>query len=104
VLSLAGAYAPKDKDKNPKIINMLEIAGINQVMLEVGSLNVKSLIKRLGSTLTTSVIADGLFGVSTLNNLTSLSSGVAGIPAQSPWRYEHSFAGCWVPGFCLDNV
>jgi pilus assembly protein CpaC len=85
VLSLAGAYAPKDKDKNPKIINMLEIAGINQVMLEVRVSEMsKSLIKRLGFNFNYIGNSGRTFGVSTLNNLTSLSSGVAGIPAQSP--------------------
>ena len=35
VVALANAYAPQDKDKKGKVMNLLEVGGVHQVMLEV---------------------------------------------------------------------
>ena len=49
VLTLAGPYAPLDEEKKPKIINLLEVAGVHQVMLEVRVSEIsRSLLRRLG--------------------------------------------------------
>lgn len=64
-LSMAEAYAPK------KIVNALQVGGVQQVMLEVrvAEMN-RELIKRLG--INFSVIGPDTFGVSLLGGLTSL--------------------------------
>ena len=64
-LSMAEAYAPK------KVINALQVGGVQQVMLEVrvAEMN-RELIKRLG--INFSVIGPDAFGVSLLGGLTSL--------------------------------
>ena len=66
-LSIAEAYAPK------KVINSMQIGGVQQVMLEVrvAEMN-RELIKRLG--INFSAIGPNEFGVSLLGGLTSLSS------------------------------
>ena len=73
VLSLAGPYAPFDQEKKPKIINLLEVGGVHQVMLEVRVSEMsRSLLKRLG----VNFVARGdPFGVSLLNNLTRAEPG-----------------------------
>jgi pilus assembly protein CpaC len=65
-LSLAEAYAPK------KIVNALQVGGVQQVMLEVrvAEMN-RELIKRLG--INFSAIGPNEFGVSLLGGLTSLT-------------------------------
>jgi pilus assembly protein CpaC len=66
-LSMAEAYAPK------KIVNALQVGGVQQVMLEVrvAEMN-RELIKRLG--INFSAIGPNEFGVSLLGGLTSLTS------------------------------
>ena len=66
-LSMAEAYAPK------KIVNAMQVGGVQQVMLEVrvAEMN-RELIKRLGVNFTG--IGNDFFGLSMLANLTSIAS------------------------------
>jgi pilus assembly protein CpaC len=66
-LSMAEAYAPK------KIVNAMQVGGVQQVMLEVrvAEMN-RELIKRLGLNFTG--IGNDFFGLSVLANLTSIAS------------------------------
>ncbi len=65
-LALAGAYAPEGK-----VINMVQVAGIHQVMLEVRVAEMsRSLMKRLGFNM--NVLRKDDFGVSLLDGLTKL--------------------------------
>ena len=76
VLALAGPYAPLDEEKKPKIINLLEVAGVHQVMLEVRISEIsRSLLRRLGFNFAYISSSGNNFGVSLLNQLT------AGYPA-----------------------
>ena len=65
VMALAESYAPK------KVTNLLEVGGIHQVMLEVrvAEMN-RELLRRLG--LNVNYVRGNDFGVSALNNLTTL--------------------------------
>jgi pilus assembly protein CpaC len=68
VLSLAAAYAPKDK-----IVNQLQVGGIHQVMLEVRVAEMsRRVTKRMG--LNFSVVNGNDFGVSLLGGLSSFDS------------------------------
>jgi pilus assembly protein CpaC len=71
-LEIAEAYMPK------KVINLMQVSGVNQVMLEVRVAEMaRSLTRRLGFNF--SVFKDGShFGLSLLNNLTSLSDTISG--------------------------
>jgi len=72
VLALAGAYAPKDK-----IVNLLQVAGIHQVMLEVRVAEMSKLLtKRIGVNFT--YVRGGDFAVSMLGGLTSFAADSAG--------------------------
>src|SRR5688572_7748147 len=66
-LNMAEAYAPK------KIVNAMQVGGVQQVMLEVrvAEMN-RELIKRLGLNFTG--IGNDFFGLSVLANLTSIAS------------------------------
>jgi pilus assembly protein CpaC len=76
VLALTGPYAPMDQQKKPKIINLLEVAGVHQVMLEVRISEMsRGLLRRLGLNFLGRG-SDG-FGVSLLNNLTRAEPGGA---------------------------
>jgi pilus assembly protein CpaC len=78
VLTLTGPYAPLDEEKKPKIINLVEVAGVHQVMLEVRVSEIsRSLLRRLGFNF--AYVNGGNFGVSLLNQLASLPAG--GSPA-----------------------
>jgi len=80
VLALAGPYAPFDEQKKPKIVNLLEVAGVHQVMLEVRVAEIsRSLLKRLGVNFSFVSASGKNFGLSLLNNLSSLPGG--GFPA-----------------------
>ena len=90
VLALAGPYAPLDEEKKPKIINLLEVAGVHQVMLEVRVSEIsRSLLKRLGFNFNYISSSGRSLGLSLLNKLTSLPAGelpsaktpAAGIPS-----------------------
>ncbi len=45
VLALAQSYAPKEKGGHGKIINLLEVGGVQQVMLEVRSLRCQGVLE-----------------------------------------------------------
>jgi len=75
-LTLAEAYAPRDKDKKGKVMNLLEVGGVQQVMLEVRISEIsRTLLRRLGFNF--AYISDGgqTFGISLLKNLSSLPDG-----------------------------
>ena len=85
VLALAGPYAPLDEEKKPKIINLLEVAGVHQVMLEVRVSEIsRSLLRRLGFNFAY-ITSGNNFGVSLLNQLASLPAGspAGGVGASS---------------------
>ncbi len=75
-LAIAGAFMP---EKPEKVINLLQVAGVHQVMLEVRIAEMaRSVTRRLGFNL--AILAGGsTFGLSLLNNLTSL--GTSGLPS-----------------------
>jgi len=78
VLSLAQSYLPK----GGKVINLLEVAGVHQVMLEVRVAEMsRSLQKRLGFNWTYLSGSGKNLGLSLLNKLTSLPTGTGGFPA-----------------------
>ncbi len=80
VLALAGSFAPLDEKKEPKVINLLEVAGVHQVMLEVRISEIsRSLLKRLGFNFNYVSSSGRNLGLSLLSGLTSLPS--AGFPA-----------------------
>jgi pilus assembly protein CpaC len=85
ILALTGSYAPLDEEKRPKIINLLEVAGVHQVMLEVRVSEIsRSLLRRLGINFnymgTSGARNLGLSpGISMLGKLTTLSGG--GLPS-----------------------
>jgi pilus assembly protein CpaC len=73
VLALAGPYAPLDEEKKPKIINLLEVAGVHQVMLEVRVSEIsRSLLRRLGINFNYISSSGNNLGLSLLNRLTTL--------------------------------
>lgn len=73
VLELARAYAPIDKDGRPRIINVLEVGGVHQVMLEVRVSEMsRTLARRLGFNFSFISSSGRQFGVSLLDNLVSL--------------------------------
>src|SRR4030042_6579297 len=75
-LKLAESYLSKDG----KVINLLEVAGVHQVMLEVRVAEMsRSLLKRLGFNFAYLSKDASHFGLSLLENLTSIPS--AGFPA-----------------------
>jgi len=75
VLALVEPYAPTDKDaKKAKIINLLEVGGVQQVMLEVTVSEMsRSVLKRMGVNLNF-MNAAGEFGLTLLNSLTNVTS------------------------------
>ena len=77
VLSLAESYYPK------KVNNLLEVGGVQQVMLEVRVAEMsRTLLKRLGFNFAYVSDSGSNFGVSMLNSLTGIGStiGVTGSP------------------------
>ena len=73
VLALAGPFAPLDEKKEPKIINLLEVAGIHQVMLEVRVSEIsRTLLRRLGFNFNYIGGSGQNFGLNLLSGLTSL--------------------------------
>lgn len=71
VLKLAQAYAHTKDDKEEKVINLLQVGGIQQVMLEV---RIAEISKSLGSELGVNFAIEGndAFGLSLLDNLTAI--------------------------------
>lgn len=73
VMELARAYAPLDKDGRPRIINVLEVGGVHQVMLEVRVSEMsRTLARRLGFNFSFISSSGQQFGISLLDNLVSL--------------------------------
>lgn len=72
VLALAEAYAAKGKGADSKIINLLEVGGVHQVMLEVRVAEMsRTLMRKLGVNLRANYINDGnSFTVGFLKDLT----------------------------------
>jgi len=75
ISKLAEAYAPLDKmTQKPKILNLLEAGGVQQVMLEVRVAEMsRSLMRRLGVNF--NWISNGTFGIGLLNSLSKVPSG-----------------------------
>jgi len=85
-----GTETGKEKEKEiekekKKVINLLQVAGVHQVMLEVRVAEMaRSLTRRLGINFT-AVASQATFGLSMLNNLTALGeSNLAGDVKVSP--------------------
>jgi pilus assembly protein CpaC len=83
VLAIAEPYAPFGEGKKAQIINLLTVAGVQQVMLEVRVAEMtRTLLRRLG--INFNYVADGgvNFGLSLLNSLTTVSSSpsFSGLP------------------------
>ena len=77
VLALAQSYLPKEG----KVINLLEVAGVHQVMLEVRVAEMsRSLLRRLGFNFSYLSSSGKNLGLSLLNKLTSLPA--EGFPAK----------------------
>lgn len=88
VLSLVEPYAPVDQEtKKPKIINLLQVGGVQQVMLEVRVSEMsRNVLKRMGVNLNM-VNAAGEFGVTMLNNLSNVGGSLARILPQPTSAY-----------------
>jgi len=74
ILKLAEAYAPLDKTTSkPKVMSLLEVGGVQQVMLEVRVSEMsRSLMRRLGVNFNYVSNGGNTFGISLLNSLTKL--------------------------------
>jgi pilus assembly protein CpaC len=91
-LSLARAYVPEEEDDGgggevdkPKVINLVEVRGVQQVMLEVRVAEMqRSLARRMGVNFNY-LTESGKFGISQLGNLTELvdpdDANIGGLPA-----------------------
>jgi pilus assembly protein CpaC len=76
VVAFAGTYAPLDKTGKPRLTNMLEVSGIQQVMLEVRVSEMsRSLARNLGINFNAISASGRQFGLSLLDGLTSLPAG-----------------------------
>ena len=79
VLALADSYFPKEKEKE-RVINLLEVGGVNQVMLEVRVAEMsRSLLRRLGLNFSYVSSNGKNLGISLLSQLTNFPTG--GFPA-----------------------
>lgn len=77
-LALAAAYAPRDAEGKPKLLNLLEVGGVQQVLLEVRVSEMsRSLMKRIGFNFTYLTESGRQFGISLLDNLVRLPSSGA---------------------------
>lgn len=74
IVRLAEAYAPLDKATNkPRVLSLLEVGGVQQVMLEVRVSEMsRSLMRRLGVNFNYISNGGNNFGISLLNSLTGL--------------------------------
>ena len=80
VLALAQAYAPSDKDAKSRIVNLLEVGGVHQVMLEVRVAEIqRSLGRKLGFNFAFVSQSGQQFGLSRLDSLVNLPG--QGFPA-----------------------
>ncbi len=104
VAAVAATYAPLDKDGRAKVINLLEVGGVQQVMLEVRVSEMsKTLARNLGINFAGVARTGNQFGVSLLNALTSLNGGgvsgqgtATGIPGTMPFNSGFPGAGIGV--------
>jgi pilus assembly protein CpaC len=75
VVAMAEAYAPAAKDQKSKIINLLEVGGVQQVMLEVRVSEIsRGLGRKLGINFANLSASGRQFGLSLLDNLVQLPS------------------------------
>lgn len=75
VMAIAASFAPTDKDNKPMINNLLQVGGVHQVMLEIRVSEMsRSIIKKLGINFNAIGSTGTQFGVSVLDNLSSVSS------------------------------
>jgi pilus assembly protein CpaC len=82
VLALAEAYAPK------KVVNLLQVSGVQQVMLEVRVAEMdRTLLRRLGFNASFTDGSGRSFGVSALRNLTSVLPSTDSSAAISPGAF-----------------
>ena len=73
IVSLAQSYAPLGRDGKRKIMNLLEIAGVQQVMLEVRVSEMsRNLTRKLGINFNVISASGRQFGISLLDSLTKL--------------------------------
>jgi pilus assembly protein CpaC len=98
VLSIAEAYAPPGREGQPdkeKVINLLEVGGVQQVMLEVRVSEMsKTLARNLGINFSVVSASGKQFGLSLLNNLTTLpASGFNPLGVNSSVNGILSFLG-----------
>ncbi len=78
--AIATPFVPLDKDGKPKITNLLEVGGVQQVMLEVRVSEMsRSLTRRMGINFATVSASGNQFGLSLLDNLVRLP-GSGGFP------------------------
>ncbi|HSR11769.1 MAG TPA: type II and III secretion system protein family protein, partial [Thermodesulfobacteriota bacterium] len=79
VVALAEPYAPKGEDRKPRVLNLLNVSGVHQVMLEVRVAEMqRSLLRRMGVNWNYISNSGANFGISLLNNLTRVTQ--AGFP------------------------
>jgi pilus assembly protein CpaC len=75
VEAITQAFAPQDKDGKPKITNLLEVGGVQQVMLEVRVSEMsRSLIRKMGINFSVLSQSGNQLGLSLLDNLVRLPS------------------------------
>jgi pilus assembly protein CpaC len=87
VLEIAKAYAPAAKEGQFRLVNLLEVGGVQQVMLEVRVSEMSTTLgRRLGINFGTVSSTGQQFGLSLLNNLTNLAN-VQGYPVQQKLNY-----------------
>jgi pilus assembly protein CpaC len=81
VLALAQAYV-RDKDGKSKVMNMLEVGGVQQVMLEVRVAEMqRTLMKRLGVNFNYISNGGNTFGITALNSLASIPATLPPSPS-----------------------
>jgi pilus assembly protein CpaC len=99
LVRLAEAYAPVDKNPGkPKVLSLVEVGGVHQVMLEVRVAEMsQSLMRRLGVNFAYISDSGTNFGISLLNNLTSIAAGWPGNPItlgnNINWAFNFTGAG-----------
>ncbi len=106
IVRLAEAYAPLDKQSGkPKLLNLADVGGVHQVMLEVRVAEMsRSLLRRLGVNFSYLSDSGTNFGISLLNNLTRLpTAGWPGNPLtvgdNINWAFRFTGAGATWTGF-----
>ncbi len=86
VEAIAQGFAPLDKDGKPRITNLLEVGGVQQVMLEVRVSEMsRSLGRRMGLNFSVLSQSGNQFGLSVLDNLVRLP-GSGAFPSGPTFR------------------